>query len=247
MALGWRLLAAVLLAAIMVFVLGPLRHGTPGAPPPAAGAPPLPLRGLAIVLDPGHGGIDSGAVAAGVREKDINLAVALAVARRLSDLGARVVMTRRTDVAPVPRGQQRYLRDRRRRAEMARESGAQVFVSIHANHVGSPGPRGPLVLWNPAGSPGGRALAAAIRGSLQSALRVPVRLARQGVQVLQWSGVPAALIETGFLSNPEERAALQRPAYQASLGGAIAAGVRAYWISQRAQQTLLRGLTWSGA
>ncbi len=242
-----RPLTVLALAAAIVLLLSSLRPAGPGPRPPAAGARSLPLRGLAVVMDPGHGGIDSGAVAAGVQEKGVNLAIALAAARELRDFGARVVLTRHTDQAPVPRGERRYLRDRRRRAELVAETGAQLFVSVHANYVGGSGPRGPLVLWNPSANAGSRALAGAIRTSLQGALGVRVRMAPQAVLILQWARVPAVTIEAGFLSNPVERAALVRPAYQARVGTAIAVGVRSYWTARRAQDTFWRGLAWAGA
>jgi N-acetylmuramoyl-L-alanine amidase len=237
-----RLGAAIAAALVLAWLIrpGPLQP----SPPPAA-ARQLPLSGLTIVVDPGHGGIDSGAIARGVAEKAINLAVSQATAREMTGLGARVVMTRGGDRAPVPRGHQRYLRDRRRRADLVAESGAQVFVSIHANYNGSSQPHGAVVLWNPAGSPGGRALAGAIRTALARELQAKVAIARQSVAVLQWAGVPAALVEVGFLSNPRDRAILQNPAYQVRLGTAVAAGVRAYWSARRAEETFRRGIAWA--
>jgi N-acetylmuramoyl-L-alanine amidase len=81
-----------------------------------------------VVLDPGHGGQDPGAVANGIREKDINLAIALKLESALKSKGAQVRLTRRTDV---------YLA-LAERTEMANRLNAEVFVSIHANAL----PRG---------------------------------------------------------------------------------------------------------
>ncbi|MEM7248714.1 MAG: N-acetylmuramoyl-L-alanine amidase [Acidobacteriota bacterium] len=77
-----------------------------------------------VVLDPGHGGIDSGAVGpTGLKEKDLNLAIARSVAAMLRDSGLRVLLTRDTDVA-VPLVA---------RTELANRERADLFVSIHAN------------------------------------------------------------------------------------------------------------------
>lgn len=86
-------------------------------PAPAKGAKPL------VVLDPGHGGKDPGAVAFGLREKDLNLQIALKMEKELQRLGADVRLTRRDD---------RYLK-LAERTELANNWGADIFVSVHIN------------------------------------------------------------------------------------------------------------------
>ncbi|MCL1875659.1 MAG: N-acetylmuramoyl-L-alanine amidase [Synergistaceae bacterium] len=83
----------------------------------------IPVNSDIVVLDPGHGGQDPGAVANGIREKDINLAVALKLESVLKSRGIKVSLTRRTDV---------YLK-LAERTEIANRLNAEVFVSIHAN------------------------------------------------------------------------------------------------------------------
>jgi N-acetylmuramoyl-L-alanine amidase len=91
----------------------------------AAAAPPAPTRraGFVVVIDPGHGGVDPGAVRGGLREKDVTLAFARELAPRLEDAGFEVATTRSSDVF-VALGE---------RVEAARRAGADVFVSIHAD------------------------------------------------------------------------------------------------------------------
>lgn len=107
-------------------------------PEPSPVPPPVPERKVTrapagrkgkrlAVLDPGHGGKDPGAVANGVREKDINLGIGLALEGVLRAKGFEVVMTRRTDV---------YLK-LQERTEIANRADADVFVSIHANSLPS--------------------------------------------------------------------------------------------------------------
>lgn len=83
----------------------------------------IPVNSGIVVLDPGHGGQDPGAVANSIREKDINLAVALKLESVLKSKGINVSLTRRTDV---------YLK-LSERTEIANKLNAEVFVSIHAN------------------------------------------------------------------------------------------------------------------
>ncbi len=97
--------------------------GAPRAgPPPAAGAPPPARR---IVLDPGHGGIDPGAVRAGLREKDITLAFARMLAPMLEERGWTVALTREADEF-VPLAA---------RPALAQALSADAFLSIHADTV----------------------------------------------------------------------------------------------------------------
>ncbi|MCL2147223.1 MAG: N-acetylmuramoyl-L-alanine amidase [Synergistaceae bacterium] len=83
----------------------------------------IPVSNNIVVLDPGHGGQDPGAVANGVQEKNVNLAIALKLEGALQSKGIQVRLTRRTDV---------YLK-LAERTEMANRLNAEVFVSIHAN------------------------------------------------------------------------------------------------------------------
>ena len=80
---------------------------------------------LLVVLDPGHGGNDPGAVGNGLREKDINLAIGLKMEKSLRDRGFDVKMTRTTDV---------YLK-LQERTDFANNANADMFVSIHVNSL----------------------------------------------------------------------------------------------------------------
>lgn len=96
-----------------------------------------PKRGKPlIVIDPGHGGIDPGAIGANATEKELTLAVAKAVKQELEATNKfRVILTRTTDVY-IP------LRDR---FELAREKGADLFISLHADSHNDPTTRGASV------------------------------------------------------------------------------------------------------
>ncbi|MCL2009533.1 MAG: N-acetylmuramoyl-L-alanine amidase [Synergistaceae bacterium] len=101
------------------------RPGTPvvASPVPAPGGAPRRPGSMLVVLDPGHGGKDPGAVGNNLREKDINLAIGLKMEKALQNKGFDVKMTRRADV---------YL-TLRERTDFANKENADMFVSIHAN------------------------------------------------------------------------------------------------------------------
>ncbi|MDR3589466.1 MAG: N-acetylmuramoyl-L-alanine amidase [Negativicutes bacterium] len=183
-------------------------------------------------MDAGHGGIDSGANRTGVVEKEINLAVALKVGDSLKKYGAKVLLTRDTDVElsglcdnETVRG--RYRRDLNARLEMVEESDADLFVSIHANASTNPRRRG-VECYYAARSESGRRLALAIQEELR--LVAPVSQAAKAADyfVLRRNKVTAALVEVGFITNSEELALLQTPEYQRMLAEAVAAGIDRY-------------------
>ena len=96
--------------------------------------PPAHAAGITIAIDPGHGGSDPGAVANGLREKDLTLAVSLALKEELESYdGVRVVMTRTTDTRPS----ENTSADLSSRVDMAAAADADALVSIHFNS-GSP-------------------------------------------------------------------------------------------------------------
>ncbi|BDG61541.1 N-acetylmuramoyl-L-alanine amidase family protein [Caldinitratiruptor microaerophilus] len=163
------------------------------------------LHGRHIWVDPGHGGQEIGARGpAGTLEKDVNLAVALALRDLLVLAGADVHMTRDRDATVG-------LYDR---PAMANRSGTDAFVSVHSNAAASPAAGGTeTYYWR--NHPQSRLLATAIHRRLAEA----TGLADRGVRtanfvVLRESRAPAALVEVAFLSNPAEEALLNDPAFQ---------------------------------
>ena len=178
------------------------------------------------VLDPGHGGGPSagGSSAHGVRgpagtlEKDVTMALARIVAARL---GGDVRLTRTGDENPTLAA----------RAGTARESGARVFLSLHANRSARAA-RGSEAWVHPRGGGGSIALAQTLLRSL-GRLRVPdhgIKAADMFVLRPQHlaPGAAACLLEVDFLSHPEGERRLRDPAALAKLGGAIADGVRSF-------------------
>lgn len=191
------------------------------------------LTGKVIVVDAGHGGIDPGANRPGVLEKNINLSIALELKNVLNQYGAIVVLSRETDVelstaCDNEKVRGRYHRDLAARVEMVEESDADLFVSIHANAVANASRHGAEVFYF-AKSDTGKALADSIQAELCKVTQTPRTAKAADYFVLRRNKIPAALIEVGYITNKEERAALQSPGYQKKLAEAIAAGIHNYY------------------
>ena len=150
-----------------------------------------------VVIDPGHGGRDPGAVFEGRQEKDDNLALALAVGELLENNGIDVVFTRTTDVYDSP-----Y-----EKAVISNNADADYFVSLHRNSSQTPG----------VGS-GVQALVYEDQGiPAEMARNINEELSRLGFQnlgvderkglvVLRRTKAPAVLVETGFINSEEDNA-----------------------------------------
>ncbi len=183
-----------------------------------------------IAVDPGHGGHDSGAVGKRYREKELNLTLARAVAGALEKAGFQVFMTRNTDVF-LP------LDDRVTAAEKA---GADLFLSVHHNaSARNPAAAGTESFTlrprlGEARCAGGTLLATLIQSRLAPAAGGPDRGVKfADFRVLRKSKIPAALIEAGFLSNPDEERRLNAAARHEAIAAAVASAVLEFSRRQR--------------
>ena len=235
------------------------RAKTPVQPPARRGGKRL------VVVDPGHGGKDPGATANGVREKDINLGIGLALEEVLRSRGFEVQMTRRTDV---------YLK-LQERTDIANQANADVFVSVHANALPSLKNTAGFEIYLMALPTDKDALALAkienreyveeksgssaavdrrtelllrILGDMQQNNKIsestelaealfkagklrgiPMkRVAQAPFFVLRGAGMPAVLLETGFVTNLNEAKLLAHPGYQRRIAEAMAEGIVNY-------------------
>lgn len=187
----------------------------------------LAFLGRTIVIDAGHGGFDPGAIGvSGVREKDVNLAISRRVADLLRQVGASVVETRTEDVALASSKRE----DIYQRVEIAKDCGADVFITIQANSIPEGQYRGGQVFYA-AGSSEGQALSESIQSSMQSVLRNTDRKAKsiENIYVVNNLAVTSIVVETGFLSNAEEEALLADSRYQQLVAYAVFLGVVGYY------------------
>lgn len=205
------------------------------------GSPELarPEPGFTVVLDPGHGGMDAGAVSADTNlvEKTLVLDLALRVARHLASEELGVVFTRTNDI-PLP------LPDRTR---LARDREADAFVSIHGNWAENTNAAG-IETFVLSASPPPKSLSKAdrqaatnrvhdasillayhVHRALISATEAPDRGIRNArFEVIRNAPCPAILVECGFLSNALEAARLADETYREFVAESLARGIRSY-------------------
>ena len=181
-----------------------------------------------VVIDAGHGGSDKGAVGLnGVTEKSVTLAVALKVERLLQESGAKVIMTRRTDI-DVASASASDVQELQARVNKTPPS-ADIFISIHCNAFSNPKSNGMETLYY-SGSRAGRKLAELLNEELANyggRLNRGVKVAN--FYVLKHSNCPASLVELAFVTNPTEESLLADESYQQELAKAIAVAVNRYF------------------
>jgi len=203
---------------------------------------PTPPKAFAVVvLDPGHGGQDSGAMCGGVMEKDLTLDVARRIDRLLDADGIATLMTRLGDTYVS-------LADRAAFGNRVRDS---IFVSIHFNEDNKPVASGvetyyaahqiasasalaswlPFLARLPSESP--KPESQTLASFIQEALVVRTRSVDRGTQIKQFFVIanvssPAVLIEGGFITNKDELSKLASEDYRDQLAAAVADGVLRY-------------------
>ena len=204
---------------------------------------PEPLGGVKIIVDAGHGGFDGGASHAEVVEADITLAISKQLVRELKRLGATVIMTRSTEEDVIsehaPEEQFATTRERKmqeiflRQAIIDKEK-PDIFITVHANAIQNSKWRGAQVFYHKTGHEKSAALATTVQNSIKEQLQNTDReaLAIERIYLLKKTQVPAVLVETGFISNEEERALLVDKKYQQKMAKAIANGVEQYILSE---------------
>ncbi|WP_438444330.1 N-acetylmuramoyl-L-alanine amidase [Gorillibacterium sp. sgz5001074] len=195
-----------------------------------------------VVLDPGHGGSDPGAIGVnGLQEKDVNLDIALKLREELVKRGYEVIMTRETD-AGLTLAQ---------RVEFTDRIMPSLFVSVHANSYKDSRTRGSMVLYYdkdypqsdyPASdamtalTPESKKLAQALQDNMVNrAGTVDKGLVPSAVYVARMGSVPSALVETAFLSNPSDAALLADDGFRSSVALGLAEGISEYLPAERTE------------
>jgi N-acetylmuramoyl-L-alanine amidase len=184
---------------------------------------------MVIGVDPGHGGYDPGVIKGDLKEKDIVLAIGLFLRKYLQQGGAWVVMTRDRDVdfLEAVAGPKKRL-DMQNRLRIIEEAGVDLLISIHTNGMNSSLWRGAQVFYQQ-GSEEGKLLAGAIQDELRRVAKNTDRQVKGGdFFILREASMNGALVEVGFLSNPEEAALLATPEYQKKIAWAIYLGIISY-------------------
>ena len=175
-----------------------------------------------IIIDAGHGGEDNGCGFNNIMEKDINLEIARLVVQKLKELGYPVEMAREDDT---------YIA-KEERVEEANKNRALIYVSIHQNSCPDSSVKGIETWYN--GEDTTRDSARLARLIHQETIKSTQAVERDMVSdnslcVVDKTQMPACLIETGFLSNGEERALLQTKEYQEKVAEGIVSGIDLYF------------------
>lgn len=185
----------------------------------------LPLQDTIIMVDPGHGGRDSGTYYGTVLEKDINLKISKQLEKTLTQQGAIVYMTRKRDIdlssiydSEKKRG------DLYRRLLLIKEKKCDLYVSIHINWYDDSNLKGAEVLYNPINK-SNKVLATEIMNSFKEDLQSNRNVKTTDLYMYRNITVPGVLIECGYLSNPTERKLLQDKKYQELLANSITKGI----------------------
>jgi len=175
-----------------------------------------------VVIDPGHGGEDGGAVSCtGKTESSFNLDIALRLNDLLHLLGIDTLMTRDTDRSIHTQGETiaaRKVSDLKERVRLCNETENGILISIHQNIFPDSQYSGAQVFF--ANTDGSKVLASQMQAALVGTLNPGSR--RQckksdGIYLMEHITCPGILIECGFLSNPQEEAKLRTKDYQQQL------------------------------
>jgi N-acetylmuramoyl-L-alanine amidase len=206
----------------------PVLFPTAGSPLSPDGLPVVPRGRFRVVIDPGHGGPDPGAVGiAGLRETDVVLDVSLQMARLLQARGVDVVLTRTSEVDV----------DLPPRVALANASNADAFVSVHANalSMARPDVNGIETFYFEGGNSRSRALATALQ---QQMLAISPGSPDRGVRtarffVIRRTVMPSSLVEMGFVTGSLDSARLADANFRRRMAVALATGLLTYLQGQR--------------
>lgn len=192
----------------------PVPPTVPGGLP----APTTPIGRSVVVIDPGHGGRDPGAVGrGGIQEKEIVLDISRQVASILAQSGVQAIMTRNSDIEI----------DLQPRVNIAERAKASLFVSIHANAISMSRPdvNGLETYYYQSGL----GLAQAIHSNVLRSANVADRRVRQArFYVLRRTSMPSVLVETGFVTGATDAANFGSSAHRQRIAQGIANGILQY-------------------
>jgi N-acetylmuramoyl-L-alanine amidase len=186
------------------------------------------LLGRIVVLDPGHGGDDTGTVAHGLTESEVTLDLARRIEGRLSAIGVTVLFTRSATTGPDDLG----------RATFANQANADIMLSLHCDSTDQSRARGVATFfWGlerfGAWSAVGEHLANLIQREIVSRTGLAdCRAHPRGWQLLQRTQMPTVRIEAGYLSHPDDAARLGDPAFLDTLAEAIVIALQRMYLGE---------------
>ncbi|MFD2370037.1 N-acetylmuramoyl-L-alanine amidase [Brevibacillus sp. GCM10020057] len=194
----------------------------------------IPLTSINILIDVGHGGVDSGTSFGDLHEKDINLQVAKRLYEQLTAAGYQVALNRQEDIALSDDNRwlntrSRHIRDLAQRRSLAKELAPQMMLSLHVNWSSDQGRRGPVVLYQ--SNEQSYMLAQLLQDSLNQLTGSREKPVKGGTYyVLRHSYCPTVIVEMGFISNAADRRMLTEGEGQEKIAQAIKEAVSEYTI-----------------
>ena len=197
----------------------------------------LTEKKITVVIDPGHGGRDGGAVGEdGTLEKELNLAGALKLKAVLESADIRVIMTRETDIELAsPNSSHKKADDLKARLQLTHDQQIAIFISIHMNKFPVEKYRGLQVYYsenNPESLTLAQTVQDTVQDSLQNTSDRKVKPAGDSIYLMKNLEIPAILVECGFLSNEAERELLKDEDYQKKLALCFSAALLTYISSE---------------
>lgn len=194
----------------------------------------LPVTNKVIVIDPGHGGEDPGAISKnGLKEKDITLDIALKVQGFLEQSGCITQLTRAVDESLHDKessGNKKWS-DLKNRKVIIDISKADAFISIHLNSFPQARYKGVQTFF-PVNSEESKALAVSIQKELKTTLKIidnREALVIRDIYLMKDTKIPSVIVECGFLSNPEEEANLRSEKYREKIAWGIFLGIMRFF------------------
>lgn len=188
-----------------------------------------------VVIDAGHGGEDSGAVANSLLEKDINLDIALKLRDMLKASGITVKMIRESDISIYDTSSgtvhEKKVSDLKNRVEIVNENKNNILVSIHQNKFEESQYSGAQMFYS-TNNEKSQILAESIRqsvtGLIQQDNKRELKEGGKDIYLLDKATVPSVIVECGFLSNPDEAKNLSDENYRNKMAFAIYCGILEY-------------------
>ncbi|NCA92942.1 hypothetical protein EOM82_06845 [bacterium] len=187
---------------------------------------------ITVIIDPGHGGEDPGAVANGMTEKELNLIIALKLNDFMKISSCDAVMTRSDDILLYEAGQEsrKKFYDLRNRLSIAESVPNGLYVGIHMNKFPIEKYHGLQTFYSD-NNDAGKILASYVQEACRLADPSNTRLIKPDgntIYILENIEIPAILVECGFLSNPSEARLLADDNYQSKLAFLIFCGIEQY-------------------
>lgn len=190
----------------------------------------FPLAGKVIYIDPGHGGVDPGAVYKNIKESDLTLSISKKIATDLEKTGAIIYLTRDDDYdLASPKASRRKLSDLSNRTKLINESGCDLFISIHLNAERTGLWHGAQIFYSDSNK-NNSVLAEYVQERLKKDKISERKISKIEEDVYMYKNINSlgVLIEVGFLSNYNDRTNLLDDEYQNLLSKSIINGIIEY-------------------